>query len=482
MAQVTKKWIASNAVDGTKIKLANAQALRARNAADSADVDILKLDGNDMAVITTNLVPLTGGTLTIGDVAVPFLSVYANTAGIGTSTLTDPNGAVTLAVQGAAATTVLAVTDGTAEMGVFVDNAFVSAAQVQVGAVSNHDFGLFANNSQPSIMIKASNNFVGIGPAMIAPAFQLDVSGDARISNLLTLANGLMFDGGTSDIRTLNNGGGSLPLSIITGDAAAGTSGLMNIATGATSAGGTTGQILIESGASTGASGQVIMRSGLADGISGVVTIETGASTAAATGELQLTTGTPSAINQNSGQIVISTGTTTGTGVRGNILTSAPAFVIQGDGSSPQVVRFATGNNANFVELRAAATGVTDTTYVLPVVDGASGDLLSTDGSGAMSWIAPAGAAATNNKELVTLSAGDITNQYIDLAHVAKTNSIDFVVKGGGIMIEGASYDYSVSYTGGAGGNTRITFLNDLATGGAAALVAGDVVVSKYEY
>lgn len=83
-------------------------------------------------------------------------------------------------------------------------------------------------------------------------------------------------------------------------------------------------------------------------------------------------------------------------------------------------------------------------------------------------------------KTVITLSAGDITNQYVDLSHVAKTNSIDFLVRGGGIMVEGASYDYSVNYTGGAGGNTRITFLNDLATGGSSALVAGDVVVVKY--
>lgn len=88
----------------------------------------------------------------------------------------------------------------------------------------------------------------------------------------------------------------------------------------------------------------------------------------------------------------------------------------------------------------------------------------------------------TSNKELVTLSGTDITNQYVDLAQVAKTNSISFLVKGGGTMIEGASYDYSVNYTGGAGGKTRITFLNDLATGGLSALVAGDVVVSQYQY
>lgn len=65
---------------------------------------------------------------------------------------------------------------------------------------------------------------------------------------------------------------------------------------------------------------------------------------------------------------------------------------------------------------------------------------------------------------------------------MAKTNSITFYVRGGGVQQEGASYDYSVSYTGGAGGNSRITFLNDLATGGLSALVAGDIVVVQYQY
>jgi hypothetical protein len=89
---------------------------------------------------------------------------------------------------------------------------------------------------------------------------------------------------------------------------------------------------------------------------------------------------------------------------------------------------------------------------------------------------------ATNNKELFVLSGTNITNQYIDLAHVAKTNSINFVVQGEGTQIEGALYDYSVSYTGGAGGNTRITFLNGLAIGGTSALIAGDVVAAQYQY
>jgi hypothetical protein len=48
MALIQKEWLASDAVDGSKLKLSNNQALRSRNAADSADVDLLKLDGSDV--------------------------------------------------------------------------------------------------------------------------------------------------------------------------------------------------------------------------------------------------------------------------------------------------------------------------------------------------------------------------------------------------------------------------------------------------
>jgi len=96
--------------------------------------------------------------------------------------------------------------------------------------------------------------------------------------------------------------------------------------------------------------------------------------------------------------------------------------------------------------------------------------------------IAALGAGSTNEKQTFVLIAGDITNQFLDLSQVAKTNSINFIVKNGGAMLEGASYDYTVNYTGGAGGLTRITFVNDLATAGASALIATDVVQVQYEY
>lgn len=114
---------------------------------------------------------------------------------------------------------------------------------------------------------------------------------------------------------------------------------------------------------------------------------------------------------------------------------------------------------------------------IVPASGGGTTNYLRADGT----WASVA-AGEFSKKELFTLSGTDITNQYIDLTQVAKTDSIMFMVKGGGLQIEGASHDYSVSYTGGGGGKTRITFLNDLATGGNSALIATDVVVVKYEY
>ena len=114
-------------------------------------------------------------------------------------------------------------------------------------------------------------------------------------------------------------------------------------------------------------------------------------------------------------------------------------------------------------------------------VPGTSGNVLTSNGS---AWIssAPSGASSTFSKETFVLSGTNITNQFIDLAHIAKTDSIVFLIQGLQAAIEGASYDYSVSYTGGSGGNTRITFLNGIATGGISALIATDIVQINYVY
>ena len=82
-------------------------------------------------------------------------------------------------------------------------------------------------------------------------------------------------------------------------------------------------------------------------------------------------------------------------------------------------------------------------------------------------------------KESFTLNGTDITNQYVDLAEIAHESSIQLVVSGV-VQVEGV--DYTLNYTGGAGGNTRVTFAGELATSGAAELVSGDVLRISYRY
>jgi len=45
--QLKTKWIEDNAINGAKIRLANDEVLKARNAGDDADVNILKVSGDD---------------------------------------------------------------------------------------------------------------------------------------------------------------------------------------------------------------------------------------------------------------------------------------------------------------------------------------------------------------------------------------------------------------------------------------------------
>jgi hypothetical protein len=80
-----------------------------------------------------------------------------------------------------------------------------------------------------------------------------------------------------------------------------------------------------------------------------------------------------------------------------------------------------------------------------------------------------------------TLTATDITNQYVDLTQVAENAaSLAVIPKGGPEQV--LTTDYTVNLTGGAGSKTRVTFAGDLATAGAAALVAGDVLYISYRY
>lgn len=78
--------------------------------------------------------------------------------------------------------------------------------------------------------------------------------------------------------------------------------------------------------------------------------------------------------------------------------------------------------------------------------------------------------------ESITLDGTDITNQYVDLAEEVHANTLQVVFSG---VVQRQGVDYTLSLEGGV---TRVTFDGDLATGGAAELVATDVLECQYLY
>lgn len=64
MAQIVTKFVAANAIDDTRIRLRNAQPLRARNFANSGDVNIFSVNVSDRVVFPA--IPQASGTPSVG--------------------------------------------------------------------------------------------------------------------------------------------------------------------------------------------------------------------------------------------------------------------------------------------------------------------------------------------------------------------------------------------------------------------------------
>lgn len=253
-----------------------------------------------------------------------------------------------------------------------------------------------------------------------------------------------------------------------------------------------------------GASGNVVISTGTAvNGNSGAITIGSANVSGTGTpGDLNLTPGTNSPSGPN-GNVNISTGLTdTGSGklnisvTQVNVTTTngfivnagIPTFqngttgatlqVSGGTGAGQGGAIILGGSTGGFTGLRAPDSGVGGY-FILPATFGTAGQFIQGNGSGGLTFATVVSAAA--NKETFVLSPTDITNGYVDLAFVAKTSSVITFVMGGPPGIEGSGYDYTVSYTGGAGGNTRIAFATGF-TSGPGALVSGNVLQINYTH
>lgn len=84
----------------------------------------------------------------------------------------------------------------------------------------------------------------------------------------------------------------------------------------------------------------------------------------------------------------------------------------------------------------------------------------------------PSTSLPTWNKQVETLSAGDISNGYFDLDQAIVSFSLDIVTEG---IMQREGYDYTLSTVGGV---TRVTFAGNWLS----LVAADDVVVFKYQY
>lgn len=177
--------------------------------------------------------------------------------------------------------------------------------------------------------------------------------------------------------------------------------------------------------------------------------------------------------------------------VSGSPITTSGTLAVSLSGTALPIANGGTGQtsaSAAFAALSPLTTAgdiiiesVAPAPVRLPI--GSSGQVLTVV-AGLPAWSSVAASPITT-EEIITLSGTDITNQYVDLAQVAQgvsasVNSISLNVVGGPEQLK--AVDYVVDLTGGAGGVTRIEFDGDLATGGAAELIAGDILMIKYAY
>lgn len=84
--------------------------------------------------------------------------------------------------------------------------------------------------------------------------------------------------------------------------------------------------------------------------------------------------------------------------------------IVISNATSAKALQFNDDNDAGFAAFKAPSAFSSNTTYILPVADGTSGQFLSTNGSGVLSW---ASASAGANTALSNLSATSINQNLI---------------------------------------------------------------------
>lgn len=303
---------------------------------------------------------------------------------------------------------------------------------------------------------------------------------------------------GTPSAATLTNATG-LPIS--TGVSGLGT----NVATALAVNVGSAGAVVVNGGAlGTPSSGTLTNATGLplSTGVTGTLPVAnggTGVTTSTGTGSVVLSTSptltTPNLGTPSAATLTNATGLPLSTGVTGTLATtnggtgltsfsanqifyaSSTSAVGQSanlafDGSNLQIgsqgdLRFGDSDNSNWVAFQAPATVSTNVTWTLPDADGTNGQVLSTNGSGTLSWATASGGTSVSISNdtstasnlyptFVSATTGTVSTIYTGnakLLYKPSTGELqaDVPVAGNGIFVNNTTV--ATSYTIAAGYN-----------------------------
>lgn len=125
---------------------------------------------------------------------------------ISTTTNSDANGNNALTVQGAPGTDVLNLTDGIARFGFYIKNNSI-VAPIQMGSITNQDYGFFTNNGSPQLTLRTNGNN-GFGTSTSPNRLTVQAAG---ATNYLTsgAASTFFVDTGTNNYAAEFKGNGA---------------------------------------------------------------------------------------------------------------------------------------------------------------------------------------------------------------------------------------------------------------------------------
>ena len=294
------------------------------------------------------------------------------------------------------------------------------------------------------------------------------ISGDVATLTWTTVSVSAVstFSGGTTGLTPATATSGAVTL--------AGTLGVENGGTGVTSSTGSGSVVLSNSpvlvtpalgtpssATLTNATGLPISTgvSGLGTGVATMLSTPTSANIIAAvtdeTGSGALVFGTAPSVSS----LIVTSG---GANITGNLVANS-------SGATAGEVRIVEPNGSEYTALRAQAQ-TSNITYTLPAADGTSGQLLSTNGSGALSWASMSGWGLTGNS--ITASTAALGAAPTGGSWLGTTNSAALSIA------TNNSTRMIIASLGGISMGSTLT-VNDLITGNNGATISGTLTVNN---